>query len=147
MLAALDRNPAAIESLGEYLRIADPTSETYLQALSLTRELDPNEAAARAEEELRIRQLASDCEFPMTPLIPDARNTAMENMVETQTNVRLFIETSDELLACLEEIVDDDDLANDDRQLAITAYNRAVQEQEDLANLWNEQRAIFMESQ
>ena len=147
VLAALDRNPAAIESLGEYLRIADPTSETYLQALSLTRELDPNEAAARAEEELRIRQLASDCEFPMTPLIPDARNTAMENMVETQTNVRLFIETSDELLACLEEIVDDDDLANDDRQLAITAYNRAVQEQEDLANLWNEQRAIFMESQ
>lgn len=134
VLAAIDRNAAATESLGEYLRVADPTSETYLQALSLTRVLDPNEAAA-------------DCEFPTAPLIPDARNTTMDAMIEAQTNVQTFIEISDELLECLEEIVDDDDLLDDDRQLANATYNRAVQEQEDLAGRWNEQRETFMESQ
>jgi len=147
VLAAIDRNAAATESLGEYLRVADPTSETYLQALSLTRVLDPNEAAARTEEQLRIGQLAADCEFPTAPLIPDARNTTMDAMIEAQTNIQTFIEISDELLECLEEIVDDDDLLDDDRQLANATYNRAVQEQEDLAGRWNEQRETFMESQ
>jgi cyclophilin family peptidyl-prolyl cis-trans isomerase len=147
VLAAVDRNAAAIESLGEYLRVADNTSETYLEALSLSRELDPSEAEARAQEQLRLGELTGHCEFPSIPSIPDARDTTMEAMVEAQTDIRAFIELSDELLECLEEIVEDDDRDEDDHNLSITAYNRAVQEQEDLAARWNEQRELFLSLQ
>ncbi len=146
-LAEDGQNAAATESLGEYLRVADNTSETYLEALSLSRMLDPAAAAQASAQEQRLAELTSDCTFPDPPVIPDPENTTMENMVAVQTAVQSYIEESDELLECLEDVVDDDDLESEDRELAVSAYNNEVEVQEGLATNWNDARVRFLELQ
>ncbi len=140
-------NAAATESLGEYLRVADNTSETYLEALSLSRLLDPAAAAQASANEQRLAELTSDCTYPDPPVIPDPENAAMEEMVAAQSAVQDYIEVSTELLECLEEAVEDDDLVTADRELARSAYNNEVQVQEGLATNWNDARVRFLELQ
>ncbi len=146
-LAAVDRNAAAIESLGEFLRIADNTSETYLEALSLSRELDTGAVDTRSAEQVRLAELADDCEFPTVPTIPDANTAVMDDMVATQSSVVAYMEQSAELLECLEEIADDDDVDEEDRELVIEEYNAEVDRQETLAEIWNTQRTLFLSQQ
>jgi cyclophilin family peptidyl-prolyl cis-trans isomerase len=147
VLAAIGRNPHAIESLGEYLRVADTSSETYLEALSLSRELAPEAAIERTVTLQRLDELTADCDFPTAPVIPSAASATMETMITTQGSVRTYVEESTEVLECLEDIVDDDDYSEEDQELVVAAYNSEVAAQEALAARWNEQRELFMASQ
>ena len=147
VLTAVGRNPAAIESLGEFLRVADNTSEMYLQALTLSRELDSGAAEARSAEQQRLEELAEDCVFPTRPVIPDGNVVTMAQMVQTQGGVVAYMGESNELLECLDDLADDDDLEDDDRELAIAAYNSAVADQEDVAQSFNTQRELFLSLQ
>ena len=147
VLAAVSRNAAAVETLGEYLRVADNTSETYLEALSLSRTLDPGAVDERSTDQRRLAELAEDCVFPTQPTIPDANNTAMEDMVATQGSIVAYMEASNELLECLDELAEDDDLEDEDQALAATAYNLEVDSQETLAEEWNTVRQLFLSLQ
>jgi cyclophilin family peptidyl-prolyl cis-trans isomerase len=147
VLAAVGRNPAAIESLNEYLRVADNTSEDYLAAMSLSRELSSGAAAEPTAAEQRLAELAADCDFPEEPVLPSASSATMELMVEAQNSVKTYLEESTEVLKCLDEIVEDDDLADEDRELALAAYNNEVADQEALAERWNTQRELFLSQQ
>jgi hypothetical protein len=51
------------------------------------------------------------------------------------------------VLECLEEIAEDDDLADEERALASAAYNNEVANQEALAERWNTQREAFLSQQ
>jgi len=147
VLSAVGNNPAAVESLNEYLRVADNTSEDYLQAMSLSRELEATAGDGPSAAEQRLAELAADCTFPTEPSIPNASGATMETMVETQGRVKTYVDASTELLACLNKIVEDKDLADEDRELAVTAYNNEVANQEALAERWNTQRQLFLSQQ
>jgi len=145
VLAAVDRNPAAIESLDEFLRDADTTSETYLQALALSRQLDPAVNGQRSAAQQRLAELAGDCEFPTEPTIPDANVATMEQMVATQDDIKTYMEQSNELLECLDDLADD--LEDDDRDMIIAAYNDTVDGQQTVAESFNAQRVLFLSLQ
>lgn len=147
VLAAIGNNAAAAESLNEYLRTADSTSLEYLEALRLVRELESASAGGPSAAEQRLAEIAADCEFPAEPSIPNANDATMATMVETQGRIKSYIEQSTEVLECLDDIVDDDDLADEDRQLALEAYNNEVADQEALAERWNTQREAFLSQQ
>jgi len=147
VLAAVGRNAAAVETLGEYLRVADTTSETYLEALSLSRTLDPGAAADASADQQRLLEIAADCVFPDEPTIPDANTAVMDDMVTTQSSIVAYMEESNAMLECLSEIVEDDDLAEEDRDLALQAYNDEVEDQEEVAEEWNTQRQLFLSLQ
>lgn len=147
VLAAVGNNPAAVESLNEYLRVADNTSEDYLAAMSLSRELSSAAANEPTAAELRLAELAADCVFPEEPAIPSASNASMEMMVEAQGRIKTYLEESNAVLQCLDEIVENDDLPDEDRELALTAYNNEVADQEALAERWNTQRELFLSQQ
>lgn len=106
-------------------------------------------AAAQSQQEPRLAQLADaeGCEFPEAPTIPSAEGATMEQMVATQGAIQAYIEASNALLDCLEGISDDEDLAVEDRQLALDAYNAEVENQESAAENWNVQRTRFLEMQ
>jgi len=144
VLAAIGRNAAAAESLNEYLRVADSTSEQYLEALRLLRGLESAAAADPSSPAQRLAELTADCEYPTVPSVPDASTATMELMVETQGRVKTYIETSNALLECLDEIAENKDLSEDDRALALMAYNNEVADQEALAARWNTQREQFL---
>ena len=147
VLAAVGRNSAAVESLNEYLRVADATSETYLEAMTLSGQLDPGVTEVISADQQRLNELAGDCVFPTAPDVPDGNIATMEQMVAGQGGVVAYMDASNELLECLDDIVDDDDVEDEDRELAIAAYNSTVEAQEDLAQRFNTQRVLFLSLQ
>lgn len=109
-------------------------------------------AAAQSPQDprlVRLVELADDagCTFPQPPSIPAAEGATMEQMVETQGAIQTYMDASNELLACLEGISGDMDLSEEDRDLALAAYNSEVSNQETLAENWNVQRTRFLEMQ
>ena len=68
-------------------------------------------------------------------------------MVQGQGDVVSYMEESNELLECLDDLADDRDLEDDDRELIIAAYNSAVEDQEDVAERFNTQRELFLSRQ
>lgn len=106
-------------------------------------------ATAQSQQNVRLAQLvdAEGCVFPQLPSIPDAAGATMEQMVATQGAIQAYIEDSNTLLECLEGITANTDLSDEDRQLALDAYNAEVSNQESLAERWNVQRTRFLEAQ
>jgi hypothetical protein len=106
-------------------------------------------ATAQTQQDPRLAQLAdaAGCEFPDVPTIPAAEGATMEQMVATQGAIQSYIAESNELLACLEAISGNTELTEEDRQLALSAYNAEVANQEALAADWNVQRTAFLEMQ
>ena len=106
-------------------------------------------AGAQSQQNPRLAQVADaqGCEFPEMPTIPNAEGATMEQMVETQGAVQAYIAESNAVLECLEGITQNEDLAEEDRQLALNAYNAEVTNQEALAETWNVQRTRFLEMQ
>jgi hypothetical protein len=106
-------------------------------------------AAAQSQQDPRLAQLADaqGCSFAEMPAIPDAADATMEQMVATQGAIKAFLEKSNALLECLEGIAQNEDLPDEDRQLALDAYNAEVTRQEALAESWNVQRTSFLERQ
>ena len=106
-------------------------------------------AAAQSQGASRLAELADaeGCEFPEMPNVPEADSATMEQMVATQGAIQTYIEESNELLECLDEITGDEDLPDEDRQIAIEGYNAEVATQETLAERWNVQRTRFLEMQ
>ncbi len=141
-LAEAGRNAAATESLAEYLRVADNTSETYLEALSLSRLLDPMAQTDENREQARFDELTSDCsiEAPL-PRVPDGDAAEMDDMVAAQTRINTFMDASNAYLACLDEVLGD--LEDEDRDLVVGVYNSVVQSQENLAAAWGDALEAF----
>jgi hypothetical protein len=105
--------------------------------------------AAQSQGPSRLTDLADTegCEFPDTPNVPEADTVTMEQMVAAQGAIQAYIEESNELLECLDGIAGDDDLTDEDQQIAIEGYNIEVAAQEALAERWNVQRTLFLEMQ
>lgn len=106
-------------------------------------------AAAQSQQDPRLVEIADDagCEFPEAPSIPNAEGATMEQMVATQGAVQAYLEASNELLACLEGISQNESLSDEDRELALATYNAEVANQENAAEAWNVQRTRFLEMQ
>jgi hypothetical protein len=106
-------------------------------------------AAAQSQQNPRLAQLAdaAGCTFPQLPTIPAADGATMEQMVAAQGAIQEYLGASGELLACLEGITGNMELSEEDRQLALEAYNTEVANQEELAENWNVQRTRFLEMQ
>ena len=106
-------------------------------------------ATAQSQQNVRLAQLAdgAGCVFPQLPTIPNANGATMEQMVATQGAIQAYIEESNTLLECLEGITSNEELTDEDRQLALDAYNAEVTNQESLAERWNTQRTRFLEMQ
>jgi len=106
-------------------------------------------AAAQTQQDPRLAQLADNagCAFPAAPSIPSAEGATMEQMVAAQGAIQSYIAESNELLDCLDAITKNTDLSDEDRQLALDAYNAEVTNQETVAENWNVQRTRFLELQ
>lgn len=106
-------------------------------------------ATAQSQQDPRLAQLAdaAGCEFPEVPTIPAAEGATMEQMVATQGAIQAYMGESNVLLACLGSIAQNTELTEEDRQLALDAYNAEVANQETVAENWNVQRTAFLEAQ
>ncbi len=108
-----------------------------------------SQGQAQSPQDPRLAELADaeGCVFPDMPDIPDAAAATMEQMVGTQGAVQVYMAETNTLLECLEGIGENDDLSTEDREIALSAYNSVVENQETLVETWNDLRTSFLESQ
>ena len=132
-LASGDRR-RALFVLTEVLATTDASEPDYATATSLHREASENPSMA---------ELLEDCAPPAVPAPPDGRVVSMDEMVASQRQVREFVAAGERYLACLAEIVDDDERSGTLRNAAVDEHNRMVAAMEEVAAAFNEQVRIF----
>ena len=64
-------------------------------------------------------------------------------MVASQRQVREFVPAGEAHLACLAEIIDDEERGADERNAAVGEHNRMVAAMEEIAAAFNERIRIF----
>ena len=120
--------------LAEVLATSDASLPEYETANALYREAAENPATA---------ELLASCAPPAVPAVPDANVVSMEEMVASQRQVREFVAAGERYLACLAEIVDDDERSAGLRNAAVEEHNRMVAAMEQVAAAFNEQLRLF----
>jgi cyclophilin family peptidyl-prolyl cis-trans isomerase len=121
--------------LEDYLAVAGESEARYQEAVALYRTAVPeNQASA---------ELISECTAPTPPPIPDGTTATMEVMVAGQASVKEFVAAGETYLACLAQIIDNQERSPEQRNAAITEHNRMVSGMETLANDFNAQIRTF----
>ena len=138
---AIDNEPAALAALEEYLRVAEDTHAGYAGALETYLALVPEPEVNESTQAMMpsVAQIAGHCVPPQVPAVPDGRVATMDEMVAAQTEVRAYMAASNDHLACLSQIIDDDDVLKEERALIASVHNRAVDAMERVAAQFNEQ--------
>lgn len=119
------------------------------ELLATTDEGEPAHAAATelyreaATDSSATEELLAHCAPPAVPALPDANTVSMEEMVASQRQVREFVAAGEAYLACLSEIIDDDEKSGGLRNAAVEEHNRMVAALEEIAAAFNEQIRIF----
>ena len=133
-LAAGDRR-RALFALEELMATTDPSLSAYEAATALYREA-MTEPAATA-------QAVGGCAPPAAPPLPDAAVATEDEMVASQRQVREFVMAGEAHLACLAEIIEDEERGADERNTAVGEHNRMVAAMEEIAAAFNERIRIF----
>jgi cyclophilin family peptidyl-prolyl cis-trans isomerase len=133
-LAASERS-RALFALEELLATTDDGEPARAAALELYREA--------VTDDSETRELLAACAPPAVPALPDASAVSMEEMVASQQQVREFVTAGEAYLACLAEIIDDDERSREMRNAAVEEHNRMISAMEEIAAAFNEQIRIF----
>lgn len=135
MALAADDRRRALFVLEELLATTDETHAAHRAALTLYREAAADGSMAQ--------ELLAYCAPPAVPALPDASAVGMEEMVASQRQVREFVTAGEAYLACLSEIIDDEERSGGLRNAAVEEHNRMVAAMERTAAAFNEQIRIF----
>ncbi len=134
--AALLRAPRAQSALDEYLLRASETHPDYADALALYATVAP-------DVEPSIARMIGECESPTLPDIPDGTVAEYDAMVAGRDGVQEFMGAGDMYLACLSEVIDEEDLSDEEHSLAVREHNRMVAVMEQLAEDFNDQLRAY----
>jgi cyclophilin family peptidyl-prolyl cis-trans isomerase len=146
--AALDRNQRARSALEEYFAATDETHEGYADALALYREVVPNSPESElAGAAVTVARLAGQCDAPSAPALPDGATATIDEMVEAQTAVRSYMADGNKYLECLNGVMDNSDMSDEEHALLVQEYNTTVGRMETVAASFNEQVRIVKSRQ
>jgi cyclophilin family peptidyl-prolyl cis-trans isomerase len=133
-LAAGDRR-RALFTLEELLATTEEGQPAHAAATELYREA--------ATDPAMTAELLAACAPPAVPALPDARTASRAEMLASQRQVREFVAAGEAYLACLAEIIDDEERSGALRNAAVEEHNRMVVAMEQIAAGFNEQIRIF----
>lgn len=107
----------------------------YCLALSATL-LAP---AALAQTEAASTEVIEKCPLPEKPSIPNGRTATEQEMLETQQNIKAYIEKGNAVLACLDELATGWGEAATEEQTQINTlfHNKMVDDMQAVGELFN----------
>ena len=138
--AALLRAARAQSALDEFFTRADTTHADYQDALDLYSTVAP-------DAEPSIARMVGECETPERPELPDGTLADYDAMLAGRDDIQAFISEGDTYLACLSDVIDEEDLSDEDHSLAVREHNRMVAVLEQLAEEFNAQLRAFRDRQ
>lgn len=128
--AALLRAARAQSALDEYFLQASETHADYGDAVALYATVAP-------DVQPTIARMIDECESPTLPEIPDGTVADYDAMIAGRDDVQAFIGAGDMYLACLSEVIDEEDISDEEHSLAVREHNRMVAVMEQLAEDFN----------
>jgi peptidyl-prolyl cis-trans isomerase A (cyclophilin A) len=99
--------------------------------------------ADAAAEPAAVPQSVGGCAPPDAPPLPDAAVATENEMVAAQRQVRAFVAAGETHLACLAQIIEDEDRDAEERNAAVGEHNRMVAAMEQIAAAFNERIRLF----
>ena len=101
---------------------------------------DQMTAEQKAALKERAQELNSACAYPDKPSIPDGRNSTQDEMLQAQARMKAFIADGNDYIACLDkqEKTWGDDATKNDHQLVVVLHNKAVDDMQSVADLFNQ---------
>lgn len=130
--AALEQELRATAALDEFFALATESEPGHERALALYDEVAPG-------LEPSIAAPVADCPLPGQPEIPDGAVASLDVMVEAQAAMRDFMAASENYLECLNDIIDEKDLSDEQHAKTVREHNRMVSVMEQLAEAFNAQ--------
>ena len=111
-------------------------------ALSLTAHAaDEKKLTPEQKEALKARasELNSTCTYPDKPTIPDGRNSSEDEMIAAQGKMKSFISAGNDYIACLDKVEEGwgEDATEKDHALVVVLHNKAVDEMQSVADMFN----------
>ena len=128
--------PHALFTLADLLATTAETDAAFAQATVLY-------AEASAEPDAAAPQPVAGCVPPQSPTMPDATAATLEQMVQSQSEVRAFVAAGETYLRCLTAVIDDEERSAAERNAAVGEHNRMVAAMEEIAAAFNERIRRF----
>jgi cyclophilin family peptidyl-prolyl cis-trans isomerase len=135
MALAADDGRRAMFVLDELMATTDASLPAHAAATELYREA--------ATGSTMTQQLVAACAPPAVPALPDGSSVSEEEMLASQRQVREFVAAAEIYLACLSQVIDDDNRSAGLRNAGVEEHNRMVAAMEAIAAGFNEQIRIF----
>lgn len=95
--------------------------------------------AALAQTESASTEVIENCPLPEKPSIPNGRTATEQEMLETQGNIKAYIEKGNAVLTCLDELRTKWGEAATEEQLQINTlfHNKMVDDMQAVGELFN----------
>ena len=95
--------------------------------------------AALAQTEAASTEVIETCPLPAKPSIPNGRTATEQEMLETQKNIKAYIEKGNAVLTCLDELRTKWGEAATEEQLQINTlfHNKMVDDMQAIGELFN----------
>ena len=140
---AINQPVAAKQALEDFFRVSDGRHRDYERARVVYREHFPQVA-----EQVELPQTTNRCVAPdRRPVVPEGGNLTLDEMVQTQTNIRNYIETSNNYVECLSTVLDEGELNDEQYRITLDKHNETVDVMQDVEESWNSQVQAFQEQQ
>ena len=140
---AINQPVAAKQALEDFFRVSDGRHRDYERARAVYREHFPQVA-----EQVELPQTTNLCVAPdRRPVVPEGGNLTLDEMVQTQTNIRNYIETSNNYVECLSTVLDEGELNDEQYRITLDKHNETVDVMQDVEESWNSQVQAFQEQQ
>lgn len=136
MALAAEQRQRAVFALDELLATTDATHPAFAAATTLR-------ATALAAAQPTGPAPIGICAAPAAPTLPDATTASEAEMLAAQRQVRELVAAGETYLACLAEIIDDEERAAAERNAAVSEHNRMVAVLEQTAASFNERILVF----
>jgi len=87
----------------------------------------------------RVKELNATCDYPQKPSIPDGRNSTKDDMLKAQARMKAFIKDGNNYIDCLDNVEKGwgDKATNNDHALVVVLHNKAVDDMQSVADLFN----------
>lgn len=93
--------------------------------------------------------MAQDCNMPTQPSIPSGDDVTMEVMSAAVADIKSYQADNQDFRSCIEnkEAALGDDATDDQKALLTAAYNKSVENEEQIAILFNEQLKLMKQAE
>ncbi|MEJ2761595.1 MAG: hypothetical protein P8126_08690 [Gammaproteobacteria bacterium] len=95
--------------------------------------------AQKEAMQARVKELNAACNYPHRPTIPDGQNSTKDDMLKAQAKMKAFLKDGNNYIECLDKVEKGwgDKATDNDHAVVVVLHNKAVDDMQSVADLFN----------